>query len=131
MNKLLNVRVPLFLAVAFILGIYSCYQWYFGNFYLALIVLLLFVCLAMFFAIKQYGVWKITLVMLVFALMGFVFMRLSLCRIEQREVCEMPVTLTGRVCDLNRNRSHNNIYYLEDCTLSNGERLSGRVEVSI
>ena len=131
MKKLINVRVPLFLAVAFILGIYSCYEWYFGDFYFGLVVVLMLVILAVFFSIKRYGMRKITVVMLIFVLLGFGITRLSLYRMQNREVYGEEVTVTGRVCDLNRNRSKNGVYYLEDCTLSNGKNLAGRVQLVI
>ncbi|MCH5153148.1 MAG: ComEC/Rec2 family competence protein [Clostridiales bacterium] len=132
MKKLINIRVPLFLAVAFILGIFSCYEWYLGNFYFGLISVLLLVALAVFFAIKRYGVWKITVIMLAFVILGFGIARLFLFRKEQREVCQESVTLTARVCDLNRNKDDfNGIYYLEDCTLSSGEKLDGRVHIRV
>ena len=132
MKKLVNVRVPLFLAVAFILGIYSCYEWYFGNFYFGLAVALLLVVLIVFFAIKRYGARKIAIAMLIFAILGFGIVRIAFYRMEKREVCQSSVTISGRVCDLNRNRSDKNgIYYLEDCTLSTGEKLSGRVQLRI
>ena len=129
MKKLLNVRVPLFLAVAFILGIYSCYEWYFGDFYFGLTVALLLVALTVFFAIKRLGVWKIALVMLIFAILGFSIARFSIFNMENRQVYGDEVTVTGRVSDLNRNRSVNGTYYLEDCKLSNGDRLVGRVQL--
>ena len=130
MKKLINIRVPLFLAVAFILGIYSCYEWYFGNYYFGIVVVLLLVIFAVFSAIKRYGVRKIAFIMLIFVLLGFGITRLSLYRMDKREVIQASVTLTGRVCDLNRNRSTYGNYYLEGCTLSSGEKLSGRVELS-
>ena len=131
MKKLLNLRVPLFLAVAFILGIYSCYEWYFGNFYFGLITLVLLVFLVVFFAIKRYGVRKIAIAMLIFAILGFGITRFFLFRMEKRETYNDTVIITGRVCDLNRNRSDNSTFYLEDCTIANGERLVGRVQLRV
>ena len=131
MKKLINIRVPLFLAVAFILGIYSCYEWHFGNFYFALVVALLLAALIVFSVIKRYGVRKIAIAMLIFAILGFGIAQLSLYRMEKREVYGDFVTITGRVSDLNRNTSVNGTYYLEDCTLENGQALVGRVEASV
>lgn len=129
MKKLINVRVPLFLAVAFILGIYSCYEWHLGDFYFGLVVAILLVALTVCFAIKRYGVTKIVVAMLIFAILGFGIARLSLYRMERCEANGEHVTITGRVCDLNRSASHNAVYYLEKCTLSDGQSLTGRVQI--
>ena len=127
--KLINFRVPLFLAVAFILGIFSCYEWYLGDFYFGLAVALLLAVMTIVFALKRFSARKIAIAMLVVALLGFAITRLSLYRMESRQVYGDEVTLTGRVCDLNRNTSESGAYYLEDCTLSDGQRLRGRVQL--
>ena len=129
MKKLINVRVPLFLAVAFILGIYSCYEWYLGDFYFGIVVTALLVSLVVFFTIKRYGAQKIVIAMLIFSMLGFGIARLYLYRIDKRETNGDYVTITGRVCDLNRNTSQNSTYYIEKCTLSDGRKISGRVEL--
>ncbi|MCH5156433.1 MAG: ComEC/Rec2 family competence protein [Clostridiales bacterium] len=131
MKKLINIRVPLFLAVTFILGIYSCYEWYFGNFYCGLVVAVLLVALIVFCAIRRNGAQKIVIAMLIFSILGFGVARLSLYRMDKRESVGESVTISGRVCDLNRNASQNSVYYLEECTLSDGRKIHGRVEVTI
>ena len=131
MKKLINVRAPLFLAVALILGIYSCYEWFFGDVYFGLAVALLLIALIIFSAIKGYAVRKIAIVMLMVAILGFGIARLSLYRVEKREMYGENVTICGRVCDLNRNRSENSTYYLEKCTLSDGETLQGRIQLRV
>ena len=132
MRKLINARMPLFMAVAFILGIFSCFEWYFGDFYFGATVVILLVTLLVIFVKTQSGVRKIAFLMLFFVIMGYGITRLNVYSMQKREVTDVPVTVTGRVCDLNRNRSEfNSTYYLEECVLSDGKRLRGRVQVTV
>lgn len=129
MNKLINTRLPLFSAVALILGIYSCYEWYLGNFYFGLAVAILLVAFVLLCIFKRYGVRKIAIVMLISAILGCGIAGLSILRMG-REVRSVTVTLTGRVCDLNVNsEDFNSVYYLEKCKLSDGTGLDGRVKI--
>ncbi|MCH5151441.1 MAG: ComEC/Rec2 family competence protein [Clostridiales bacterium] len=131
MKRVINVRLSLLIAVAFVLGILACYEWIFGNFYFGIIVAVIVLAACIFFAIKRHGVWKLTLVMLIFAALGFGVTRLNYYVMQKREVVEQSVTLTGRVCDYGRNTDEiSYTYYLEDCVeLDSGQKYSGRVKL--
>ena len=137
MKRLINVRVSLLLAVAFVLGIFACYKWLFGNIYFGLVVVAVLVALCVFCAIKRHGVgkhsifsWKTTLIFLIFVILGFCIARVNYYVIERREVNGESVTVTGRVCDYGRYDESSGIYYLEDCTdVDSGVKYSGKIQI--
>lgn len=130
MKKVINVRVSLFCAVAFILGIYSLYSYIVGRWYIGAIVV---ACLATFitiFACKRRHGLKILIAMLVCVFIGFGGAALSFWQLQGREIASQSVTVTGRVTDLGRNGELSNVYYLENCINNeSGVKYSGKVQV--
>lgn len=128
MKKLINFRVSLTMAVGFILGIFCCYEWLFGDFYLGFAVaLVLTVCITI-FAILRNGVWKSLLILLIFALLGFGAGHISYNVLQGEEVCEQSFTITGRVCDIGLNGNDgSHVVYLENCSDDCGATYKGRI----
>lgn len=128
MKKLINFRVSLFAAVGFILGIFACYEWLFGDFYFAIVVALALAIGGTICAFCHNGVWKSLLLVLVFVLLGFGAGQISYNSVQGDEICEQPVTITGRVCDIGINGDDNiHTVYLEDCVDDSGTVYKGRV----
>ena len=129
MKRLINVRVPLFCALGLIFGIISCHRLLCGNFYFGLILgVALTVCCVVTLVLKR-G-FKVFALLLCFAIFGFGFARLSYEVTVRNEAIEREVQLQGRVCDLARNGSDGNVYYLENCVdLSSGKAFRGRVRL--
>lgn len=129
MRRLINVRVPLFCALGLVLGVISCKELLCGDFYFGLILgVLLMAGLGVALVLKR--AVKVIAVLLCFALLGFGVAQLSYHVVEGKEVIAREVTVTGRVCDLGRNReSATNVYYLENCVdVDSGEKFRGRIQ---
>lgn len=130
MRKIVNFRAPLFAAIGLIVGIFSFYEFIFGDFWFGLIAITLVTILGVTAIILKTKAWRIAVVTLVFILGGFGLSQLSYNSIVQNEALGEVVTITGRVTDIGRNGSEESkIFYLENCVTDNGQKLRGRINV--
>lgn len=131
MRRTVNFRFALFAAVGLCVGIYSFYEFLFGNFWFGLVAVIVAVVLGVTFFIEKSRFWIGLAVILTSIAVGFASANLSYELLSRNEATGKDVLLTGRVCDLNRNNEGQGAVYLEDCEDSDGTRYRGRVETYI
>lgn len=131
MRRVVNFRVALFAAIGLGLGIFSFYEYLFGDFWFGLIAVILLVALGVVaFALKS-KIWVGLLAVLLAVISGFALAHLNYEILARNEVNEKNVLITGRVCDLNRNGVENGAVYMEHCVDSDGVKYAGRIETYI
>lgn len=129
MKRLINFRVSLVAAVAFVLGIIAFYELLFGEIVFGVVlaaILLTWLFLSLF---KWRNMRTAAIVAIVFVLLG---LGRSLLFYVARadEAVERPVTLTGRVTDVGRNgETYGTVCYLENCSDANGTTYRGKIAV--
>lgn len=129
MRRLINIRPSLVAAVAFILGIISFYELLFADFWVLLVATLCAAAFIVVFAVMRSHLWKTAVVAAVFLVCGFLWSMLFYS-VNNRDVKGVETTLTGRVTDIGRNGSqYGSVYYLEQCTDGDDNKLGGRVKV--
>lgn len=131
MKRLVNFRLSLVCAVCLVLGTISFHEFLFGN----LLPLILFVVFAaataVVFACRKSKRWLVSLVaLLIFAVGFFNFYRVYADRQEWDNSSVDNAVVCGRVCDIGRNGSVQNVIYLENCT-ENNSSIRGRVKVIV
>lgn len=131
MRRVINFRAPLFVAIALILGIFSFYEFLFGDFWFGLLTLIVFVAIGVLLLVFKNKIRMGMLAVIVALLLGFFLSQLNYYLIIKDEVIEREVFITGRVSDINRNGSDSAVYYLEDCVDEDGVKYNGRVKTYI
>lgn len=131
MRKIVNFRAPLFIAIGFIFGIFSYYEFLFGDIWFGLITLVVLSAIGvLLFVIKSKP--RLGMVAVIIAvIIGFFFSHLNYHLLTKDEVTDCNTIITGRVCDIYRNGSGSSAYYLEDCVDSDGVKYGGRIETYI
>ena len=132
MRKIINFRPFLFAAIGLVVGIYSFYEFLFGDFWFGLVALIIVIAAGVLAAILKTKAWRIAIFLLIFVLVGLGISQLSYFLITKNELLGAEVTVTGRVTDLLRNSTQENkTYYIENCVLSDGSKLSGKIELRL
>lgn len=130
MKRLVNVRPPLFCAVGLVVGIFSAYEAYFGNYWYLIAACFLAVAATVIFAIRKRRLLIITVATILFIAVGYGLMSLAIYRQNANAIIAKEGVITGRVCDIGRNGNVNNVIYLEDCHID-GVKLDGRVKCAV
>lgn len=131
MRKIVNFRAPLFVAIGFILGILSYYEFLFGNIWLGLITLIALTAVGVVLFILKFKVRFGIIAILIAVLIGFFWSHFNYYLLTKDEVIDRDVIITGRVCDILRNGTDSSAYYLEDCVDENGVKYDGRIQTYI
>lgn len=131
MRRIINFRAPLFIAIGLICGIFSFYEFLFGDFWFGVISLICVFTIGVLLFIFKSKAWLSAVVVIVAITVGFGISQLSYYILCGNEAVQQDVTITGRVCDLNRNGELSSSYYLEDCVDENGVKYNGRVQTYI
>lgn len=131
MRRIVNFRAPLFMAIGLILGIFSFYEFLFGDIWFGIVALALIFVIGVVLFILKSRAWRGTVAVIIAVLLGFGASQLNYNIINSNEVIARDTLVTGRVCDIGRNGESNAVYYLEDCIDENGEKLSGRIRTYI
>lgn len=131
MNRIVNFRAPLFIAIGLILGIFSFYEFLFNDFWFGLVTLVVLLAIGvLLFAFKS-KTWLGMIAVIVAVLIGFFLSYLNYHILNKDEAIERNVLITGRVCDVNRNGTDSSAYYLEACEDSDGIKYAGRIYTHI
>ena len=133
MKRLVNIRIALLFAIAFILGIYSFYEILFGDIWFGSVALAILVAWLIFCIATHRKMWIAVVLAIVIFAMGLGRSALTYVQANGNEVYCRQVTISGRVTDIGRNGEENNdsLYYLEQCTDSDGTVYRGRVRVNL
>ena len=127
--RLVNIRVSLVAAVAFIAGIFAFYEALFAEIWFGLAAVVLLSVMLIVCAAKRFSTWKIFLIALIFLLLGFGRSWICYGVNTANEKLGEQVTISGRVTDLSRNGADfNSVYYLEECADSEGNTYDGRIK---
>ncbi len=136
MKKLINVRVFLFAAAGFAVGILCGCLLLYGRYIYAALPAVSVLSVFVFLCVKNKKFASASFITLIFMLSGFAVFRLryiTLCNTEKN--CE-NVTLRGRVTDGGKKEENYSLLYLENCVIlsdesNDGETLKGKVRVFI
>ena len=131
MRKTVNFRVSLFIAVGLIVGVFSFYEFLFGDFYFGLFSAAALIVCAVVFALLKSKAYRVFALTLVFVIAGFGFSQLHYNRLTLDERLGGTVTLSGRVAYYCDGQDGFYQFYMEDCADENGGKLKGRIMVRV
>lgn len=131
MRRIINFRAPLFFAIGLILGIFSFYEFLFGDFWFGLITLICIFAIGVLLFVLKSKTWIGIIAVILAVIIGFFSSHLSYFLLGQNEAVNRNVIIVGRVSDLVRNGTDASVYYLEDCVDDNGVSYAGRIETYI
>ena len=131
MRRIVNFRAPLFVAIGLVLGIFSFYEFLFGDFWFGVITLIVLFAIGVLLFVLKSKTWVGVIAVIVSVVIGFFLSQLNYFSRTKDEVTERNTIVTGRVTDILRNGTDSPAYYLEDCVDENGVKYKGRIQTYI
>lgn len=131
MRKIVNFRAPFFIAIGLISGIFSFYEFLFGDFWFGIAALAIFLVIGvLLFVFKSKS--RIGMLAVISALViGFFLSQLNYYLLSKDEALGQDTVVTGRVTDICRNGTNSSAYYLEECVDEHGNKYNGRIQTYI